>query len=98
MSVTRSAAVKTVGVIFYGLVAGFVGTTIIVLGQILLAFFGVWFFHRLGWEQASLGAARFGFFYVYFIFIGLVVGIVICLRVWIKGFRNTPTPPSSGAM
>ena len=96
MSVTRSAGVKTIGVIFYGLVAGFAGTTVIVLGQILLAFFGVWFFHRLGWEQASNGAARFGFLYVYFIFVGLVVGIVICLRVWIKGLRNAATPRPSG--
>ena len=96
MSVTRSAGVKTVGVILYGLVAGFAGTTVVVLGQILLAFFGVWFFHLLGWQQASNGAARFGFLYVYFIFVGLVAGIVICLRVWIKGLRNASTPPSSG--
>lgn len=88
--------IKAVGVILYGLVAGFAGFTVIALGHILLAFFSAWIFHQLGWEQASGSAARFGFYYIIFIPVGLIVGIVICLRVWIKGFRTASTPSSSG--
>src|SRR5215470_6103817 len=88
---------RMIGVILYGLVAGFATTTVIVLGQIFLAFFGVWIFHQLGWEQASNSAAKFGFYYVFFIPLGLILGMTVCLRVWIAGFRNTSRTTSSGS-
>ena len=88
MRITPRKGVRTVGVILYGLVAGLAGFTVIVLGQILVAFLGVWIFHHLGWEQASAWAAKFGFYYIFFVVVGLIAGIIICLRVWINGARR----------
>lgn len=86
-----------IGVILYGLVAGFATATVVALGQIFLAFFGVWIFQQLGWGQASNSEAKFGFYYTYFIALGLIVGMIVCLRVWIAGFRNTLRTASSGS-
>lgn len=97
MPKSDSRGVRIAGVIIYGLAAGFAVTTVIVLGQILSAFFGTWIFHQLGWEQASMTAARFGFYYVYSIPLGLIVGAVVCLRVWTAGFRKLSTPISFDA-
>ena len=89
MPATSRNGGRKIGVILYGLVAGFAATTVIVLGQISLAFFGVWVFHQLGWEQASNSAAHFGFYYIFFIPLGIIVGVIVCSCVWIAGFRNT---------
>jgi hypothetical protein len=93
---TTTEGIRKVGVILYGLVAAFAGFTVAGLGPIALAFFGVWIFGLVGWEQASNWAARFGFYYIYFFVVGLLVGTVICLRVWINGFRNASTTSSLG--
>jgi len=53
MSASRNSAIKVVGIIVYGLVAGFAATVAIVLGPIFLGLLAAWIFNLLGWEQAS---------------------------------------------
>ena len=88
---THSAA-KIVGVIVYGLVAGFAATTVSILGPIFIALFFFWIFNSLGWKQASDMATAVISLYIFIVGLGLTIGIVVCIRVWIIRLRSTPTP------
>ncbi len=93
MYAPRNRAPKIVGIVFYGLVAGFAATVAIVLGPIFLGLLAGWIFNQLGWEQASKSVAFSGLYYIYFTgAIGLIVGVIVCLCVWITRLRNAPTP------
>jgi hypothetical protein len=93
MYAPRNRALKMVGIIFYGFVAVFAATVAIVLGPIFLGLLAGWIFNQLGWEQASKSVAFSGLYYIYFTgAIGLIVGVIVCLCVWITGLRNAPTP------
>ena len=93
MSASRNSAIKVVGIIVYGLVAGFAATVAIVLGPIFLGLLAAWIFNLLGWEQASRSVGFCGLYYIYFTgVIGLIVGVIVCLYVWITRPRNAPTP------
>jgi hypothetical protein len=86
---------KTVGVILYGLIAGFAATTVTILGPILLAAFFGWIFHSLGWQHAEDAAVTVVSYYIFIVGLGLLVGVFVCLTVWITRLRRTPIPPAS---
>jgi hypothetical protein len=86
---------KTVGVIVYGLVAGFAATTVAVLGPMLLALFFVWIFSSLGWQHARDAAVTVISLYVFITGFGLLLGVFVCLRVCITRLRGAPIPPPS---
>jgi MFS family permease len=93
MYAPRNRALKMVGIIFYGFVAGLAATVAIVLGPIFLGLLAGWIFNHLGWEQASKSVAFSGLYYIYFTGpIGLTIGVIVCLHVWITRLRNPPTP------
>jgi hypothetical protein len=92
MYAQRYGALKIVGIIFYGLVAGFAATVAIVLGPIFLGLLAGWIFNQLGWEQATRSVGSSGLYYIYFTgAVGLIVGVIVCLHVWITRLRNAPT-------
>jgi hypothetical protein len=93
MSTSRNGATRVVGIIVYGLVAGFAATTTIVLGPIFLGLLVAWILRSLGWEQASKSPELSGLYYIYFTgALGLVVGPIVCVYLWITRLRNAPTP------
>lgn len=75
-------------VVWYGLVAGAAVAFIIATGPFFLAEVGIWVFNRVGWKDAAMFAARFGFLSLYTVWAGLLLGTIICVRLWIKGFRD----------
>jgi hypothetical protein len=82
---------NTFGIIFYGFLAGSAAATIIVLGPIFLGLFIGWIFNQVGWEQAGGSAMVGGLGSVYYTVIpGLIVGVIVCLRVWITCLRDAP--------
>ena len=83
---------KLIGVIVYGLVAGFAATTVTILGPILLALFFGWICGSLGWLHAREAAVTVISFYIFIIALGLIVGVIVCLRVWITRLRGKPVP------
>ena len=93
MSASSNSATKVVGIILYGLVAGFAVAAVIVVGRVFLGLLASWIFHQLGWEQASGTALFIGFYYIYFTgAIGLITGVIVCFHVWITRLRSAPTP------
>ena len=93
MSASANSAPSIIGIIFYGLVAGFAATVVIVLGFIFLGLFACWMFHYLGWMHGGELSLACGLGSVYYTVIpGLVVGAIVCARVWITRLRNAPTP------
>jgi hypothetical protein len=93
MSASRNSATKVVGIILYGLVAGFAATVATVLGPIMLGLLAGWIFSQMRWEQASKIAQATGFYYFYYTgALGLVAGVIVCFYVWITRLRNAPAP------
>jgi len=80
-----------VGIILYGLLAGCAATTVIGLLPVLFGLTAAGIFNYLDWEYAGNSAARFAFYYVYSVPIGLIVGVVVCVRVWVKRLRKMPS-------
>jgi hypothetical protein len=91
MSASSNSATKVFGIILYGLVAGFAATTLTILGPMLLAVFFVWVFDSLGWRLGRDLAATVISCYFLFIGFGLIVGVIVCVYVWITRLRNPPT-------
>jgi hypothetical protein len=55
--------------------------------------FACWIFHYLGWMHGGELSLACGLGSVYYTVIpGLVVGAIVCVRVWITRLRNAPTP------
>jgi len=92
MSASSNPATKVVGVILYGLVAGFAATTLTILGPMLLALFFLWIFDSLGWRPGRDLAVSVISGYIFITGLGLIVGTVVCVNVWIARLRNAPTP------
>jgi hypothetical protein len=87
-----NSALKIIGIILYGLVAGFAASVAIVLGPIILGLLAGWIFIHLGWQQAGESVGFSGLYYIYFTgALGLVVGVIVCFYVWITRLRNAPT-------
>lgn len=88
MSPPHKSALTIIAIILYGLVAGLAATIIIVLGSIFLRLLAARIFSQLGWESAMGVGLRS----VYYTFIpGLIVGMIVCFKVWISRLRNAPT-------
>ena len=93
MPTAPSSASKLLGIILYGLVAGFAATVVMVFGSVFLGFFASWIFNFLGWRKAAISAEMSGFYCIYFTgAFGLLAGVIVCLYVWITRLRNPPTP------
>jgi len=92
MAPPTNSATKVVGIILYGLVSGFAATTLTVLGPIFLAAFFVWIFDSLGWQPGSDLAVTVISCYIFIIGFGLIVGVFVCVYVWITRLRSAPTP------
>jgi hypothetical protein len=91
MAASHNSAVNVAGIIFYGLVAGFAATVVLVLGSIFLGLLAGWIFNYLGWKHAGKSATVGGLGSVYFTAIpGLVVGVAVCVKVWITRLRRAP--------
>ena len=88
----KNSAARIVGVVLYGIVAGFAATTVAVLGPILLALFFLWIFNSLGWKQAQDMATAVISLYIFIVGLGVIIGVTVCIMVWITRFRNTPRP------
>ena len=91
MSASRSSAAKVIGIILYGLVAGFAATTLTILGPMLLALFFVWIFDSLGWQPGRDLAVTVISSYIFIIGFGLIVGVFVCVYVWITRLRKAPS-------
>ncbi len=89
-----NAIAKFISVIVYGPVAGFAATTVRILGPMLLALFFGWIFDSLGWIHARDAAGEIIAYSLLLVIIGLgsIVGVMVCVRVWITRLRGTPTP------
>jgi hypothetical protein len=92
MAAPPNSAPKIVGIILYGLVAGFAATTLTVLGPIFLALFFVWIFDSLGWRPGRDLAVTVISGYIFVTGLGLMVGLIVCIYVWITRLRSAPTP------
>jgi hypothetical protein len=91
MSASRSSAAKVIGIILYGLVAGFAATTLTILGPMLLALFFLWIFDSLGWQPGRDLAVTVISCYIFIIGFGLIVGVFVCVYVWITRLRKAPS-------
>jgi hypothetical protein len=92
MSASHNSALNVVGTIFYGLVAGFAATAVIVLGFVFLGSFACWIFHYLGWMHGGELSLACGLGSVYYTVIpGLVIGVIVCAKVWNRRLRSAPT-------
>jgi hypothetical protein len=85
---------KIVGAILYGLVAGFAATTVTILGPIFLALFFLWIFDSLGWRPGRDLAVSVISGYIFITGLGLMIGVIVCVKVWITRLRSTPIPPA----
>jgi hypothetical protein len=92
MSTSRTSATKVLGIVVYGLVAGFAATTLTILGPIFLALFFVWIFDSLRWQPGRDLAVTVISSYIFIAGLGLIVGVIVCLYVWITRLRSAPTP------
>jgi len=92
MSTPRPSAAKLVGIILYGLVAGFATATLTILSPIFLALFFVWVFDSLGWQPGRDLAVTVISCYIFITGLGLIVGVIVCVYVWITRLRSAPTP------
>jgi hypothetical protein len=92
MSAPTNSAAKVVGIILYGLAAGFAAATLTVLGPIFLALFFVWIFDSLGWQPGRDLAVAVISCYIFIIGFGLIVGVFVCVYVWVTRLRSAPTP------
>ena len=92
MSASSNSAAKVVGIILYGLVAGFTATTLTILGPMLLALFFLWIFDSLGGQPGRDLAVTVISGYVFITGFGLIVGAFVCVYVWITRFRRAPSP------
>jgi len=92
MSASSNSATKVVGIILYGLVAGIAATTLTILGPMLLALFFLWIFDSLGWQPGRDLAVTVISCYIFITGLGLIVGVIVCVYVWITRLRNAPTP------
>ena len=88
----RNSAGRIVGVVLYGIVAGFAAATLASLGPILFAALFAWIFASMGWKQALGLATGVISLYVFIVGLGLIIGVTVCIRVWITRLRNTPRP------
>lgn len=88
------SALKTIGAILYGLVAGFAATVVIVLGCIFLGLLAGLVLSSLGWKQLGDSAVAAGLSSVYFtVVIGLIVGLVVWYRVSAIRLRQQSARP-----
>ena len=92
MSASSNGATKVVGIILYGLVAGFAAITLTILGPMLLALFFLWIFDSLGWQPGRDLAVTVISCYIFIIGFGLIVGLIVCVYVWITRLRTSSTP------
>jgi hypothetical protein len=92
MSASSNGASRVVGTILYGLVAGFAATTLSILGPMLLALFFLWIFDSLGWQPGRDLAVTVISCYIFITGFGLIVGVIVCVYVWITRLRSAPTP------
>ena len=88
----KNSTARIVGVVLYGIVAGFAATTVAVLGPILLALFFLWIFNSLGWKQGQDMATAVISLYIFIVGLGVIIGVTVCIRIWITRLRNTPRP------
>jgi hypothetical protein len=90
MTASSNRATKVIGIILYGLVAGFAATTLTVLGPIFVALFFLWIFDSLVWRPGRDLAVSVISGYIFITGIGLIVGVIVCVNVWITRLRNPP--------
>ena len=84
-----NSPLRAFGYILYGLVAGFAATVVIVIGCVFLGFLASWILKLFGRNQASSFALMSGFYYMNFIApVGILVGLVVCIRVCLRRFRQ----------
>ena len=90
MTLAQTTPLRAFGVVLYGLVAGFASTVVVVLGIIFLGFAASWIFGLFGWDEASRFAEMSGRYYIYYtVPLGILVGLVVCIRVCLRRFRQT---------
>ena len=90
MAPPTNGATRVVGIILYGLVAGFAATTLTILGPMLLALFFLWIFDSLRWQPGRDLAVTVISCYIFIIGFGLIVGVLVCVYVWITRLRSAP--------
>ena len=82
MSASDRSPSRAIGIIFYGIVAGFAAAAAVILGSFFLVFFATWVSRYRGAPNGGELAAASGLGSVYFTFIpGLIAGVIVSVKV-----------------
>lgn len=89
MSAPTLTAPRKVGIIVYGLLAGFAAAMAFTVASVFIVAFALWLLSYMNWEWSwPLGIAV-----AYYAFLpGLIVGTVVCWKVCRSGWRGGQVP------
>ena len=84
-------APRKVGIIVYGLLAGFAAAMVFTIASVFLVAFVLWFLTYANWRPADEWSGPLGIVVAYYAFLpGVIVGAVVCWKVCKSGSRGEP--------
>lgn len=89
MNASRHRGLSIVGIILYGLMAGFAMTAVIALVPVFLGLFVAGILKLLGHEHASISTEAYGLVSVYYSAIpALIAGVIVCAWQWNRRLQS----------
>ena len=93
MSALRLSVARKVGSIVYGLLAGFATAMVFTIASVFLVALASWFLRYTNWDPSGEWSGPLGIVVAYYAFLpGVIVGAVVCWKVWRSGFRGGSVP------
>ena len=93
MSAPTLNAPRKVGIIVYGLLAGFAAAMVFTIASIFLVAVASWFLRYTNWDPTGDRSGPLVIVVAYYAFLpGVIVGAVVCWKVCKSGWRGGAVP------
>jgi hypothetical protein len=93
MSAPSRNAPRKIGIIVYGLLAGFAAAMVFTIASVFLVAFASWLLRYTNWDQTGEWSGPLIIVVAYYAFLpGVIVGAVVCWKVCKSGWRGGAVP------
>jgi hypothetical protein len=93
MSALRLSVTRKVGSTVYGLLAGFATAMVFTIASVFVIALASWFLRYANWDPSGEWSGPLGIVLAYYAFLpGVIVGAVVCWKVWKSGIRGGSVP------
>jgi len=93
MSAPSLNAPRRVGIIVYGLLAGFAAAMVFAIASVFLVAVASWFLRYTNWDPTGERSGPLEIVVAYYALLpGVIVGAVVCWKICKSGWRGGPVP------